>query len=64
MKKKIVGWSVVLALAAGVTFLYAFVPAVRSAVASLGFGEAQENTTYWCPMHPEIVRKRPGACPV
>ena len=68
MKEKVIGWSVVVALAAGACFLYASIPAVREAVAhamaSLGFGGAREDATYWCPMHPEIVRKSSGTCPV
>ena len=68
MKKTIIGWSVVMVLVVGSYVLYASVPAVRGAVvhamASLGLGGAEEDATYWCPMHPEIVRKSPGTCPV
>ena len=68
MKKTIIGWSIVVGLAAGAFILYASVPAVRGAVVhameSLGLGEVQEDVTYWCPMHPEIVRKSSGTCPV
>ena len=68
MKKTIIGWSVVAALAAGGYVLYTSVPAIRGAVdnamASLGLGGTQEDTAHWCPMHPEIVRKSPGTCPV
>ena len=60
--KKTIGWIAVLALSIAGVALYAFVPAVRDAIAS--WGAAREDTDYWCPMHPEIVRKGPGACPV
>jgi len=26
--------------------------------------QAPDSTTYVCPMHPEVVRKQPGECPI
>src|SRR2546423_1885729 len=29
-----------------------------------GFSMSQPDTTYTCPMHPQIVRDGPGTCPI
>lgn len=39
-------------------------PATPSAEASSPRHEAPASATYTCPMHPEIVRKEPGSCPI
>ena len=42
-------------------------PAAREATqpqSSAPNQQTPENTTYVCPMHPEIVRKEPGECPI
>ena len=66
--KKIIGWSVALVLVAGIGVVYMTVPKVKAVVdrtlTSLGIGAPKADETYWCPMHPDIVRKGPGTCPV
>ena len=68
MKKKLIGWSVLVLVTGIATACYVAVPGVKPFVdrtlGRLGMGMADEKGTTWCPMHPEIVRKGPGTCPV
>ena len=68
MKKKIIGWGIALAVVAGAVGAYYGISPVRRFVdrvaAKFGLGGPKEGVTYWCPMHPDIVRKNPGTCPV
>lgn len=67
MKRWIV-WGLVAAVAGGAVAVGFTVEPVRRfadrVVSAFGLSRVREELTYWCPMHPEIRRNRPGACPV
>ncbi|MBI4563998.1 MAG: hypothetical protein HY716_04805 [Planctomycetes bacterium] len=67
-KRNLLIWGIVIGVLAAAVGSYIGVPSIRRAVdrmaSTFGLAGPKEGVTYWCPMHPEIVRKNPGTCPV